>query len=138
MDTKKFHIGDVLSITTGKLVSPRHMDGIYDILNFMTGDNLFTHQLPRASEECKPEILMRHPELADVDTSNVNGENWKEWIQEQVERFGEYLEISTLVVNLHEFKDPVEELEEMVDDPSKIIKVELPDEDDKEPPICLN
>jgi hypothetical protein len=25
-----FHIGDILSITTGRLVSPRHMDGIYE------------------------------------------------------------------------------------------------------------
>ena len=30
------------------------MDGIYDILNFLTGDNLYTHQLPRAMRECEP------------------------------------------------------------------------------------
>jgi hypothetical protein len=38
--TRPFHLGDVLTITTGRLVSPRHMDGVYDVLNFMTGDNL--------------------------------------------------------------------------------------------------
>ena len=75
MKTKKFHLGDVLSITTGRLVSPRHMDGVYDILNFMTGDNLFTHQLPRASDECKPHLLAQFPQLAEVDTSGVNGKN---------------------------------------------------------------
>jgi len=48
MATKDFHISDILSITDGRLVSTRHMDGIYEILNFMTGDNLFTHQLPRS------------------------------------------------------------------------------------------
>lgn len=46
---KRFHLGDVLSITTGHLLSPRHMEGVYEILNHMTGDQLFTHQLPRAS-----------------------------------------------------------------------------------------
>ena len=30
--TRYFHIGDVLTITTGCLLSPRHMEGVYDIL----------------------------------------------------------------------------------------------------------
>jgi hypothetical protein len=48
-----FILGDVLNITMGRIVSPRHMDGVYDILNFMIGDDLFTHQLLRVSDECK-------------------------------------------------------------------------------------
>jgi hypothetical protein len=32
MPTKQFHISDVLSITTGRLVSTRHMTGVYDLL----------------------------------------------------------------------------------------------------------
>lgn len=63
--TKDFHLGDVLSITTGVLVSFRSMEGIYDILNFMTGDDLFTHQLPRATDECKPHLLEQFPELKE-------------------------------------------------------------------------
>jgi hypothetical protein len=42
--TREFHLGDVLSITTGVLVSPRRMEGVSDILEFMTGSDLFTHQ----------------------------------------------------------------------------------------------
>ncbi len=75
MKIKKFHLGDVLSITTQRLVSPRHMVGVYDILNFMTGDNLFTHQLPRAANECKPYLLEQFPKLAEVDASGVNTNN---------------------------------------------------------------
>lgn len=59
--TKNFHIGDILSITTDFLVSPRGMDGIYDILNFITNDNLFTHQLPRVAKECRPFLLGKYP-----------------------------------------------------------------------------
>ena len=62
--TKTFHLGDILSVTTSRLVSPRHIDGVYDILNWMTGDNLFTHQLPRASRECEGPLLAQHPDLA--------------------------------------------------------------------------
>ena len=64
----KFHIGDVLSITTGKMVSPTGMDGIYKILNFMTGEDLYTHQLPRAMRVCAPHLLQQHPQLAEVQT----------------------------------------------------------------------
>lgn len=60
---KKFHISDVLSVTTGRLVSSRHMDGIYEILNFLTGDKLFTHQLPRAMRECEPWLKTQFPQL---------------------------------------------------------------------------
>lgn len=63
---KPFHIGDVLSITTGLLVSPRHMQGVYEILNHMTGDNLFTHQLPRAANVCGPVLLSDHPWLKEM------------------------------------------------------------------------
>ena len=60
---KLFHISDILSVTTGRLVSTRHIDGVYDILNFLTGDDLFTHQLPRANRECEPWLRSQFPLL---------------------------------------------------------------------------
>ena len=62
---KLFSVSDVLSATTGRLVSDRHMEGIYEILNFLTGDNLFTHQLPRAMNECKPWLRSQFPALME-------------------------------------------------------------------------
>ena len=96
MKTKKFHLGDILSVTMGRLVSPRHMDGIYDILNFMTGDNLFTHQLPTASRVCKPDLLRQHPQLKNVDASGVNKKNAEHWLAEQVGKYGKYLVVKPL------------------------------------------
>src|SRR3990167_6769223 len=52
--SRRFHIGDVLSITTGRLVSPRGIEGIYDILGYMTDDSPYTTQLGRFAEECLP------------------------------------------------------------------------------------
>lgn len=60
---KVFHISDVLTITTGRLLSNRHMEGAYDIWNFMTGDSLYTHQLPRAARECEPWLQKQFPQL---------------------------------------------------------------------------
>lgn len=53
MTSKMIPLGDVLSVTQDALVSRSHIGGVYEILNFMTGDNLFTHQLPRAAAECQ-------------------------------------------------------------------------------------
>ena len=64
---KDFHISDLLTLTTGRLVGSRHMRGVYEILNFMTGDSLFTHQLPRAMEECEPWLRQQFPRLFPED-----------------------------------------------------------------------
>ena len=77
MQTKMFTLGDVLSVTTGRLVSPRQIEGIYDILNWMTSDSLSTHQLGRASDECKPYLLEQFPHLSRITLSEVTVENWE-------------------------------------------------------------
>lgn len=127
MATKTFHLGDVLSITTGLLVSPRHMEGIYDVLNHMTGDNLFTHQLPRAVDECRPEVLRQHPDLAGVQhPAEFAGKPQVErWLAEQVARFGEYRDLTPLCPGDHAVIDPIAELRMMRPD-MPIIAVEVP------------
>lgn len=123
MTTKTFTLGDVLSITTGKLLSPRHMAGIYDILNWMTGDNLFTHQLPRAMDECAPYLLKQFPQLAAIDAEKVGRENFAQWLHDQVLEHGNEFAVAKLPEHAHEFIDPMSELAEKVH-PNKIIVVD--------------
>ena len=102
MTTRQFHLGDILSVTTGCLVSPRHMDGVYDILNWMTGDNLFTHQLPRANDECQGPLLAQHPDLAAIEVPDEWGDGSREgakravddWLAEQVTIYGETRQVA--------------------------------------------
>ncbi len=120
----KFHIGDILSITTGRLVSPSHIDGVYKILNYMTEDNLFTHQLPRASKECEPFLLDEFPQLANVNASKVTPDNLEEWLQKQVDEFGEMFEVTPIPKRWHKKKNPITELQEMNrDKPIIVVKV---------------
>ena len=129
MQTKEFHLGDVLSITTGRLVSPRRMDGIYDILNFMTDSNLFTHQLSRAINECKPHLLGQFPQLDCPELQFALGEliemletsSGKEepdklilgWLSKLTSgkygvRFPEMLTVKTIPNTAHKKRDPLE------------------------------
>lgn len=63
---ERFALGDVLSVTTGVLVGPSHVDGIYRVLDHMEQRPHWTHELPEASERVKPEILHQHPYLAEA------------------------------------------------------------------------
>lgn len=134
---KLFHISDVLSVTTGRLVSSRHMDGIYEILNFLTGDNLFTHQLPRAMEECRPWLRSTFPNLmedspgmperlADMD-HRISGvpqdrEHVAAAIHEWIEdlraslRLPKMLPVYELGADMHTRIDPIEEARAMFGD----------------------
>ena len=63
MSSRTFDLGDVLSVTTGRLVGAGHIGGVYEVLNFLHDAKLFTHQLPNASDEAQPyleSILPRH------------------------------------------------------------------------------
>lgn len=141
---KNFHISDVLSVTTGRLVSYRHIDGVYDILNFLTGDQLFTHQLPRAGRECEPWLRTQFPQLfpqdptiaaaldrlddlmADGDTREERGAKIDAWVEELRIKLNlpEMLPIYEMGAEMHTRIDPVEELGAMVGD-QKVIKVQL-------------
>jgi hypothetical protein len=124
---RQFHLGDILSVTTERLVSPRHVDGIYDILNYMTGDNLCTHQLPRANRECAPALLAQHPQLAEVQVPASFGETPETavaaWLAEQVARFGEMLPVEPLAEGDHTHIGPLEELGLMGVSPERIVPV---------------
>lgn len=136
MKTKKFHLGDILSITTGILFSPRGVEGVYDILGFMTGNDLYTHQLPRASDECLPHLKYQHPELFGPEMDFAVGE-FKEmakrvkkedldnlllgWLYKQAGRLGMVNAVDMMfpIVAIPEqdqiHKKPVSELREMLD-----------------------
>lgn len=63
-----FPLRTVLTVTTGKLLTAPAGDDngigdLYDILEHMTGERPFTHQLGRFAKECKPWLCRWYPEL---------------------------------------------------------------------------
>jgi hypothetical protein len=139
---KTFHISDVLSITTGRLVSSRHIDGIYDILNFLTGDNLYTHQLPRAMRECKPWLRSQFPSIMEdspiitkllpvLDAKITNADKQKDRVQAACEQWvkmvqteanlPEIVAVYEMGAEMHTHIDPVEEAQVMVGDKRVIV-----------------
>jgi hypothetical protein len=144
---KQFHISDVLTATTGRLVSDRHMDGVYDIYNFLTGDQLFTHQLPRAGRECEswlrsqfPHLFAEHPPVAAAlieldglmepdDSREARGLKISAWVERLRSALAlpEMLLVYEMPADMHTHIDPIAEAQAMVGD-SNVIAVEAPPE----------
>lgn len=138
MKTKKFHLGDILSVTTGRILPPRGLEGTADLLKFMTGESLVTHQLVRGIEECQPYLAKQFPKLTKTRMRNaiakldkmLEGARNKErkrigmnWLDEQVRKYGKTLAVKPLPKGARKVRDPVEEFTEIFGKPPAAIIV---------------
>lgn len=112
MTTKEFHIGDILSVTTGRLVSPRHVDGVYDLLSWMTAEPVWTHQLPRVANECAPSLRQQFPDLATLDVPEGLGseEAVLLWLASLEPQHGTMRAVDRLAAKDHTSINPIAEL----------------------------
>ena len=123
---RAFPLADILTMTTGRLLSPRHMDAVYDLANHMTGDNLMTHQLPRAAEACGPALLAQHPQLEGVEPpQGIDAPDLMAWLANAEHEHGEQLPVTPLPAGAWERRNPIEELCDMVG-PERVIVVPAP------------
>lgn len=126
-DVRRFPLGVVLSVTTGLLLAP--FDELHEFLDFMTGDKLMTHQLPRATEECAPVLLQRHPHLAAAvpPESFAGRADVEQWVAEQARELGQGVTVATLDPDDHTQIDPLRELRMMrPDDEIVVVRVDEP------------
>lgn len=120
--TREFPTADVLSTITGKLIGD--IGGVYEVLNWMTGESVYTHQIPRISREAVPVVLAAHPQLAQAieEAEQVDGSTWKHWRDTWVDRYGPTIAVPKMTIAEHERIDPISELSEKVH-PDRIIVV---------------
>ena len=57
-----FDLADVLTVTSHILIPPADMDAVYRILDYLTGYDIYTHQIPEAMRVCLPWLLELHPD----------------------------------------------------------------------------
>jgi hypothetical protein len=132
METKEFATASVLSTITGRLVSD--IGAVYEVCNWMTGESVFTHQLPRIGREARPVIVAAHPQIQQAldEAENVTTDNWRQWLQTWEDRYGPTISVPKFTAETHESIDPLSELAEKVH-PDRIIPVVVaPSSDGKE------
>lgn len=119
---KEFATCDVLSTVTGRLIG--NIGGVYEVLNWMTGESVFTHQLPRIAGEARPVLVAAHPAMQQAidEAERVTTENWKEWRQTWEDRYGPTIAVPKFALDAHERIDPMSEAAEKFH-PDNIITV---------------
>jgi hypothetical protein len=110
---RQFHIGDVLSITGGRLVSRDGYTGLQRALSHMAGEEIYTHQIGRVMDEAGPVILEKYPLLAGIVTPKEIDESTVDaWLIEQASIYGEFLTLPRMTIEQHERIDPLSEVVE--------------------------
>lgn len=113
-ETKTFTLGQVLTITHGRMLCP--VGDIYNILNWMTGESLMTHQLPRASRESEDFLRQQFPELDTIDVESATITNEAEGralLESLAPQYGTHRDVLPLAAEDHTVIDPLEELRMM-------------------------
>ena len=146
-ETKRFDLGTILSVTTGRLLTTSRGDGngidaLYELLGWMTSDSPYTHQLGRFAAECKPWLLRWFPELEGVQaalpllntmlgpqelrTGASVRQACSAWLRDLCAATNvrpEY-DVPKIPADAHERKDPIEELVAMRGSAEGIIVVD--------------
>jgi len=128
---KTFHITDILSVSTGTLLphpentDPKDngasWDGLYGVLNHMTGDNLMTHQLLLASPIMRPFLVQEHPWLEGLTVPEDRDLTvLKDWVAGLGAEHGEQLEV-TAHPEAWGPHDPIEDLYTIKPDANVIV-----------------
>lgn len=129
METRLFSLGQILSITTDIFCTPNFGD-VYEILNYMTGDSAYTHQLKRFADECRPYLLEQHPFLSEITAEMVEGSDCLNKVKQLEITYGALHAVRPIHQEDHEKINPLTELKATFPD-VKIIEFNLNDTGDK-------
>jgi hypothetical protein len=126
-DGQLFHLGDILSVMSGRLLTPNGLDGVQQLLSYLTGDDIFTHQIPRALTACGPVLRKRYPGLAAIpipDPGEFATQNDLDlWLAGEAAAHGGYTHlVRPLAPGIWQSRNPVEELADVMPN-AKIIVV---------------
>ncbi len=111
MSTKNFTIGAVLTVTTG-IVLTRDFGEAHALMDHLTGDSLFTHQLPRAADPCKAALLAQFPALANVVPPENARDTWEAWLETEATLLGASFDVAPM--SGWKPRAPIAEAEELI------------------------
>lgn len=101
-ERNKFHITDILSVTSGRIVSRDYVDGLYEIISFLMDKAVPPSRLEQAREICRSYLMRQMPELQGIDTQEVNPDTYDEWVEALENRFGAIHTLKPLPEDLRE------------------------------------
>lgn len=138
MDTpsspRRFPLAVILNFADGRLLTK--VEDLYTFANYMTGDDLMTHQLPRAFREIQPVLEAQLPFLAssqfvkdkEILTRSLDGAPNKravidDWLKDMAGSYGAEHEVAPLADWMRQ--NPISELIQMREGKEGIIVAQI-------------
>lgn len=119
-----FSLRAILTVGSGILLC--EMNELYRLLSYMTGDECFTHQIPRFCEECRPALYQQFPEMlvlvAMLSVRPRNMQELEQWLRNREAEFGSGHVVQRLDPGRHVYLDPVAEL---------LVQVKIPEAEEE-------
>ena len=131
--TRTFDLGTVLTITTDRVLTD-DFSNVYKILSFLTQEDLWTTQIPRAADAAKSYILQKYPQLAGVGEKEkiTTKEELAKFLAEKAEIFGNEFTFEPMTKLLYEHMDPITEFHSKYPDKPILVAVIKGDEQDEQ------
>ena len=93
----KYHLGDLLSYTTGRLTAPDKMTGVRRLAEGVTGEPMTEIGLLKTSNVIEMHLVAHHPWLLEISAPDFTEPGQvMPWLDRQVERYGEWHEVPAL------------------------------------------
>jgi hypothetical protein len=125
-DVQSFHIGDILSVVTGRLVSPDGFSSTQQFLEHLAGESVGTHQCGRVADEAGPWLRKQFPELATIEVPKLDSEQaYGDWLQGVADQLGSHRDVLQFPEGGHDHINPISELVDMVGS-EKVVPVVIP------------
>ena len=121
-ETRDFPLSGILGVTTGRLMGD--IGELYEVLGFMTGGPVWTHELPAAARLAAPEIARQHPDLpTEADDIGVTDQATAyAYLASAIEKYGATRTL-TPIPDYTRTKSPVETAIDMMGE-NRVIEVE--------------
>lgn len=125
-ESRAFHLGTLLTVTNGKMVSPNHIDGVRELVDFVTGESHMTHQLMRAADVVKAWLVPQLPWLGDVKvpTGLSSEEKVLTWLVKATAEYGAMHEVEAMPLGMYVGRDSMAEARELMPN-AKFIPVDV-------------
>lgn len=111
----------ILSVTTGKLLV--EFGKVHEFLEYMAGEPVWTHQLPRVRMEVVPTLLEQFPQFNSVDAEKVDSSNVIKFCENTKKLYPDAYTVRPMAKENHQSIDPLSELSTMID-PHKVVVVQ--------------
>jgi hypothetical protein len=97
------------------MVAENGIGDLYELLNWLTGDELYTHQLGRAADVCGPWLVEQHPvlECVTLPEGRPDARGWCDWLESTKAAIASELTLRPLPADRWTTRNPLDELLDM-------------------------